>query len=260
MSVIEAFVLGMIQGLTEFLPVSSSGHLEIAQALFGIKGGNNLKFDLILHGATVISTLIVFRKEIADLFLGIFKFRWDDNNKYISKLILSAIPAAIVGVLFEEEIGAMFSGKLIFVGSMLLFTAIILSVANFTRKGTRKIGFVDSLIIGVAQMVAIIPGISRSGATIATGLIIGNDKTNLAKFSFLMVMIPILGAIFMKLVSGELSEGSTLQLLPMLVGFSTAFITGLLACKWMINIVKKGKLIYFAIYCTVIGLIAIFAA
>jgi len=260
MSVIEAFVLGLIQGLTEFLPVSSSGHLEIAQALFGIKGGNNLKFDLVLHSATVLSTLIVFRKEITELFLGLFKFKWDDNNKYISMLVLSAIPAAIAGVLFEKEIESMFTGKLIFVGSMLLLTALLLSIANYARKGTRKIGFIDSLIIGIAQMIAIIPGISRSGATIATGLIIGNDKSNLAKFSFLMVMIPILGAISLKLISGDLATTESVGILPILVGFATAFISGLLACKWMISIVRKGKLIYFAIYCAAIGLFAIFAA
>jgi undecaprenyl-diphosphatase len=259
MSVIEAFILGLIQGLTEFLPVSSSGHLEIVQALFGIKGGNNLKFDLLLHGATVLSTLFIFRKEITELFLGLFKFRWDENNKYVAKLLLSAIPAVIAGFLFEDEIESLFTGKLIFVGSMLLFTALLLSIASFKRKGDRKIGFLDALIIGIAQMVAIIPGISRSGATIATGLIIGNDRSNLAKFSFLMVMIPILGAIFLKSVSGDLASEESIQILPVLVGFTTAFITGLLACKWMINIVKKGKLIYFAIYCTVIGLFAIFA-
>jgi undecaprenyl-diphosphatase len=259
MSVIEAFILGLVQGLTEFLPVSSSGHLEIGQALFGVTGGNNLRFDLTLHGATILSTLIVFRKEIAELFASLFKFKWDENNQYIVKLLISAIPAGIAGVFFNDHIETMFTGNLILVGSMLLFTAVLLSIANFKPKGDRKIGFVDALIIGIAQMVAIVPGISRSGATITTGMIIGNDKKELAKFSFLMAIIPILGALFLKLAEGDLSSANPVETLPLMVGFLTAFLSGLLACKWMVNIVRKGKLIYFAIYCTVIGLFAIFA-
>jgi undecaprenyl-diphosphatase len=193
--------------------------------------------------------------------MGIFKFTWDENNKFVAKLLLSAIPVAIAGLLFEDKIEAMFSGSLIFIGIMLLVTAILLTIANYARKGNRKIGFWDSFIIGIAQMIAIIPGISRSGATIATGMILGNDKTNLAKFSFLMVIIPIMGANLLKIVSGDLTAGETsIGTLPMIAGFLTAFTIGLLACRWMINIVRKGKLIYFAIYCTVIGLIAIFAA
>ena len=261
MSVIEAIVLGLIQGLTEFLPVSSSGHLEIGHALFGLDGGENLKFDLLLHGATVLSTIVVFWKDIIGLIAGIFKFRWDDNNKFVAKLIISAIPVAIAGFLFEEEIENMFSGNLIFIGAMLLITAILLSIANYAKKGVREIGFWDALLIGIAQMIAVTPGISRSGATIATGMIIGNDKTNLAKFSFLMVITPIVGANFLKIVSGDFSASSgSVGMIPMIAGFITAFTVGLLACKWMINIVRKGKLIYFAIYCAAIGLIAIFAA
>ena len=260
MSVIEAIILGFIQGLTEFLPVSSSGHLEIGQALFGISGGDNLKFDIVLHGATILSTLIVFRKEITELILGIFTFKWDDNNKYIVKLLISAIPVGIAGVVFGDKIETLFSGNLIFIGSMLIATALLLTVANYVKKRTREITYLDALVIGIAQMIAVIPGISRSGSTIATGLILGNDKNNLAKFSFLMVIIPIVGVNLLKVVSGDLSANSTLQLAPMLAGFIAAFVTGLLACKWMINIVRKGKLIYFAIYCAVIGLIAIFAA
>lgn len=260
MNILEAIILGLIQGLTEFLPVSSSGHLEIGHALFGIDGESNLMFDLVMHGATVLSTIIIFRKEIAELFLGLFSFKWNESNKYLSKLILSALPAGIIGVLFEEQISALFTGNLLFVGGMLLVTAALLSVANYAKKGTRKIGFMDSLIIGIAQMIAIIPGISRSGATIATGLIIGNDKANLAKFSFLMVIIPILGANFLKIIGGDLAGDSNIELIPLLAGALTAFVAGLFACKWMINIVKKGKLIYFAIYCAAVGLIAIFAA
>jgi len=260
MSILEAFVLGLIQGLTEFLPISSSGHLELGHALFGIKGESNLRFELILHVATVLSTLIVFRKEIAELFSGLFKFKWDDNNKYIVMLIISALPAGIAGVLFEEKIEAMFTGNLLLLGIQFLFTALLLAIAYFMPAGNRKIGFWDAFIIGIAQMIAIIPAISRSGATIATGVIIGNKRSDLAKFSFLMVIIPIIGALFLKVVKGDLVNEATIAFLPMLVGFVAAFVSGLLACKWMIDLVKKGKLIYFAIYCTVIGLIAIFAA
>ncbi|HNW50051.1 MAG TPA: undecaprenyl-diphosphate phosphatase [Prolixibacteraceae bacterium] len=259
MSVIEAFILGLIQGLTEFLPVSSSGHLELGHALFGIKSQSNLKFELVLHAATVLSTLIVFRKDIIELITGLFKFKWDDNNKYIAMLLLSAIPAGIAGVLYEDKIEAMFTGNLLLLGIQFLFTALLLAIAFFKPSGNRKINFLDAFILGIAQMVAIIPAISRSGATIATGLIIGNERSGLAKFSFLMVIIPIVGALFMKAVSGDMINESTVATIPMLVGFLAAFISGLLACKWMINLVKKGKLIYFAIYCLVIGLFAIFA-
>ncbi|MDA3880359.1 MAG: undecaprenyl-diphosphate phosphatase [Prolixibacteraceae bacterium] len=260
MSVFEAIILGLIQGLTEFLPVSSSGHLEIGHVLFGVDEGDNLIFDILVHGATVLSTLIVFRKEIFELLAGLFQFKWNDETQYISKLIFSAIPVAIAGVFFEEQVEALFSGNLIFIGSMLLVTATLLSVAYFSKPRTRKVTFIDAFIIGVSQVLAIIPGISRSGATIATGMIIGNNKANLAKFSFLMVIIPILGANFLKIVSGEMTVSSSIGVLPLAAGFIAAFIAGLLACKWMVNIVRKGKLIYFAVYCVLIGVIAIFAA
>jgi undecaprenyl-diphosphatase len=260
MSVIQSIVLGLIQGLTEFLPVSSSGHLELYHALFGIKGESNLRFEIVLHTATVLSTLIVFRKDIAELISGIFKFKWDDSNKYIAMLLVSAIPAGIAGVLFSDKIDAMFTGKLAALGIQFLITALLLAIASFKKPGNRKINFRDSIIIGIAQMIAIVPAISRSGATIATGVIIGNERSKLAKFSFLMVIIPILGATFLDLATGHLVKENPVGMLPMVCGFLTAFISGLLACKWMINIVSKGKLIYFAIYCAVIGLFAIFAA
>lgn len=260
MSIIESLALGVIQGLTEFLPVSSSGHLELAHALFGIQGESNLRFEMILHVATVLSTLYVFRKDIAELFLGIFKFKWDDNNKYIVMLLLSAVPAGVAGVFFEDKIEAMFTGNMMLLGVQFLFTALLLAIAYFMPARSRKINFLDAFIIGVAQMVAIVPAISRSGATIATGVIIGNDKSSLAKFSFLMVIIPVVGAMLLDVVSGKLASDVTIQIIPSLIGFFAAFITGLLACKWMINLVKKGKLIYFAIYCALIGLFAIFAA
>jgi undecaprenyl-diphosphatase len=260
MNVIEAIILGLIQGFTEFLPVSSSGHLEIGHAIFGMKGEGNLLFDIVVHGATVLSTIIIFRKEIADLFRGVFQFRWNTQTIYTAKLLVSAIPVAIAGVLFEEQIEALFSGNLIFIGSMLLVTASLLTTAYFLRHGKRDIRFIDAVIIGIAQMLAVVPGISRSGATIATGMIIGNDKSKLAGFSFLMVIIPILGANFLKLFSGEITAQTSISTVSLFAGFMAAFVSGLLACKWMINIVRKGKLIYFAVYCVLIGLIAIFAA
>lgn len=260
MSIPEAIILGLVQGLTEFLPVSSSGHLEIGHALFGIQGEENLTFDIALHGATVLSTIIVFRKEIAELIGGIFRFSWNEPTRYTAMLLLSAIPAAVAGLLFEDELSALFSGNLIFIGSMLMVTAALLSFAHFRKKGTRPIGFIDALVIGLAQMVAIIPGISRSGSTIATGMLIGNDKASLAKFSFLMVIIPILGANFLKLISGDFSGSAGIGTWPILAGATAAFVSGLLACKWMVGLVRRGKLIYFAIYCTIVGLIAIFAA
>jgi undecaprenyl-diphosphatase len=260
MNTFEAIILGIIQGLTEFLPVSSSGHLEIGHALFGIEGESNLMFDIIVHGATVLSTLVIFRKDIAELFSGLFKMQWNESTQYITKLIISAIPVAIVGVLFEDQISALFSGNIVFVGSMLLITATLLAFAYFAKQGKRKIKFLDAIIIGIAQVLAIVPGISRSGTTIATGMIIGNNKSELAKFSFLMVIIPILGANFIKIISGDLSAQSGIETLPLVAGFIAAFVSGLIACKWMVKIVRNGKIIYFAIYCAVIGVIAIFAA
>ena len=260
MNTLEAIILGLIQGLTEFLPVSSSGHLEIGHALFGIEGESNIVFDLVVHGATVLSTLVVFWGEIAGLFKDLFKFQWNESTKYISKLLVSAIPVGVAGVLFQDEIESFFSGNLVLVGSMLLVTATLLALAYFMRHGKRKIGFIDAFVIGIAQMMAVMPGISRSGSTIATGMLLGNDKSQLAKFSFLMVIIPILGANLLKIVSGDVSTAAGVATGPLVAGFIAAFISGLLACKLMINIVRKGKLIYFAIYCLVVGLIAIFAA
>ncbi len=260
MNHLQALLLGLIQGLTEFLPISSSGHLEIGHVLFGVEGESSLLFDMVLHGATVLSTLVIFRKDIFELLKGLFQFKWNDETQYLSKLIVSAIPVGIAGVLFEEQIESLFSGNLILVGSALLFTALLLGFANYARHGKRKIKFLDAFVIGIAQMIAVVPGVSRSGSTIATGMILGNSKDNLARFSFLMVIIPILGANFLKLLSGDLSSQAQVDAIPMIIGFVAAFVSGLLACSWMIKIVKRGKLIYFAIYCALIGLIAIFAA
>lgn len=259
MTALQAFLLGIIQGLTEFLPVSSSGHLEIGHELLGVEGHNNLLFAVVVHGATVLSTLVVFRKDILSLLKGLFAFQWNEETRYVSYLLLSAIPVGVLGVLFKDQVEALFTGNLVFVGAMLLVTALLLAFTYFAKSREKKIGWLDALIIGVAQAMAVMPGISRSGSTIATGLLLGKKREDMARFSFLMVLIPILGANFLDIVGGEMSAESSIGILPLSVGFVAAFVSGLLACSWMIKIVKKGKLIYFAAYCLLIGLIAIFA-
>ncbi|MFA8433812.1 MAG: undecaprenyl-diphosphate phosphatase [Marinifilaceae bacterium] len=261
MNWIDAFILGLLQGLTEFLPVSSSGHLEIGKALLGIQAENNLTFTVVVHGATVLSTLVVFRKDILELLSGSLQFKWNSSTQYIAKIALSMLPIGIVGVFFKDEVEAIFNGDniLLLVGCMLLITATLLGFTYYSRQKDKDIDFKDALMIGMAQTFAILPGISRSGSTIATGLLLGNKKEHIAKFSFLMVLVPIIGENILGLIKGDFTQGS-IGILPLIVGFITAFISGLLACKWMINIVKRGKLIYFAIYCLIIGVIAIFAA
>jgi undecaprenyl-diphosphatase len=261
MNWIDAFILGLLQGLTEFLPVSSSGHLEIGKALLGIQAENNLTFTVVVHGATVLSTLVVFRKDILELLSGSLQFKWNSSTQYIAKIALSMLPIGIVGVFFKDEVESIFNGDniLLLVGCMLLITATLLGFTYYSRQKDKDIDFKDALMIGMAQTFAILPGISRSGSTIATGLLLGNKKEHIAKFSFLMVLVPIIGENILGLIKGDFTQGS-IGILPLIVGFITAFISGLLACKWMINIVKRGKLIYFAIYCLIIGVIAIFAA
>ena len=259
MNVFQAFLLGIIQGLTEFLPISSSGHLEIGHALLGIKNENNLLFVLDVHVATVLSTIVVFRKDIGTLLRDVFKFEWNSSTKYVSMLLVSSIPVVIIGLFFKTEIESLFTGNLFFVGCMLLFTACLLTLTVYVKKSSSEITFPKAFIIGIAQMMAVLPGISRSGATIATGILLKVKKEDVARFSFLMVLIPILGAAILDVSSGEISTQNT-NSVNLLAGFVAAFLTGLLACSWMIKIVKKGKLIYFAIYCALIGLIAIFAA
>jgi undecaprenyl-diphosphatase len=260
MNWIEALLLGLLQGLTEFLPVSSSGHLEIGKALLNINPKDSLSFTIVVHGATVLSTIVVFRRDIWELIRGLFAFKWNDETKYILKIFVSMIPVGIVGVFFKDEVESFFNGNIVFVGAMLLVTAALLAFTYFKKSNTRNIGFLDSFIIGVAQAVAVLPGVSRSGSTIATGLLLGNKKEIIAKFSFLMVLIPIIGANFKDFVGGEMTQNEGIGAIPLLVGFLAAFVSGLFACKWMIGIVKKGKLIYFAIYCFIIGLLAIVLA
>jgi undecaprenyl-diphosphatase len=253
----EAMVLGLIQGLTEFLPVSSSGHLEIARSLFGVSPETGFYFTIAVHGATVLSTIAVFWTEIISLIKGTFKFKMNEETQYVLKIILSMIPAGIAGVLLKNPIEKMFNGNLVFIGFMLLITSLLLAFAHFAKKGDRNIGFIDALIIGVAQAIAIIPGISRSGATISTGILIGNKKEDLAKFSFLMVLLPVIGANILEIVSGDVTTGSA-GISVVLIGFLAAFISGYFACKWMIGLVKRSKLIWFSIYCAIIGLLSVF--
>ena len=257
MNWLESLILGVLQGLTEFLPVSSSGHLELGKSLLNVEVKESLSFTIAVHGATVLSTIIVFRKDILFLIKELIKFEYNDGTKFVLKIMLSMIPVLLLGLFFKQEIEALFSGKVRMVGSMLLVTAILLIFASYSKIAHKRISYRDSLIIGFAQALAVIPGISRSGATIATGLILRNDKEEVARFSFLMVLLPIIGANILDLTSTTESYGEGVGVLPILIGFISAFFVGILACKWMINLVKRGKLIYFALYCTAIGLIAL---
>jgi len=253
MNNMEAFVLGLVQGLTEFLPVSSSGHLEIGKFLFG-NLEESLNYTVAVHGATVLSIIVVFWKDIVALFQGLFAFQINKDTIYILKILLSAIPVGILGMLFKDDVEALFNGRIHFVGAMLIVTGILLFATTLVPVGKRKISWLDSLIIGIAQAAAVLPGISRSGATIVTGLLLGNDRTETTRFSFLMVLLPVIGANFIEIYSGDFSNKNPVGTLPLVIGFITAFISGLFACKWMLSIVRKGKLFYFAIYCVVVGL------
>ena len=239
-----------------FLPVSSSGHLQIFSALFGIQGEENLTFAVAVHAATVCSTIVVLRKEIWDLLQGLFRFTWNEETIYIAKIVLSMIPVAIVGVFLKDQVEALFGSGLLVVGFALLLTACLLAFAYYARpRAKTTISFRDAFVIGIAQACAVLPGLSRSGSTIATGILLGNNKEKVAKFSFLMVLVPILGEAFLDLMKGNFTQGeSGISMLSLTVGFLAAFISGFLACSWMLNLVKKGKLIWFAVYCLVVGL------
>lgn len=252
----EALVLGLIQGLTEFLPVSSSGHLELGKYFFHINPDANFYFSVAVHGATVLSTLVVLRKEIIDLFRGLFRFSYNEETKYIAKIIISMIPVGIAGIFLKDIIEAWFNGNMVSLGLQFYFTAVLLLIPIFVRTKERPISYWDSFIIGIAQALAVIPAISRSGATIATGLMLGNKKEDIAKFSFLMVLVPVIGANLVEFKSGGFSADNT-SALVIFIGFAAAFISGFFACKWMINLVKKGKLVWFALYCVLIGTISV---
>jgi undecaprenyl-diphosphatase len=262
MNWIEAVVLGLIQGLTEFLPVSSSGHLTIAGTFFGLSGEENLAFAILLHVATVLSTLVVLRSEIAGIFKGLFPFRRNDEMKTVLKILLSMIPVGLVGLFFKDAVEELFGSGLLLVGSMLLLTAVLLAVSYFARPQQKEdISFRDAFLIGIAQACAVMPGLSRSGSTIAAGLLLGNKKEAVAKFSFLMVILPVLGEAMLdglKILGGE--GGAVFRMIPlsaMVCGFAASFLSGALACKWMIHLVKREKLIWFAYYCIAAGLLVI---
>ena len=253
---LQALVLGLLQGLTEYLPVSSSGHLAIGSYLFGMDGEENLTFTIMVHVATVLSTLVVLWKEIDWILKGLFKFKMNDETKYFINIVISMIPVGIVGVFFKKQVEEVFGSGLLIVGCMLLVTAALLVFSYYTRPRQRaNISPLHAFIIGLSQAVAVLPGLSRSGTTIATGLLLGNEKAKLAQFSFLMVIPPILGEALLNVVKGLKGEETFggMDTLPLIVGFVAAFVSGCIACKWMINIVKKGKLVWFGVYCAIAG-------
>ncbi len=259
MNILEALILGIVQGLTEFLPVSSSGHIELGKAILKTDTADNLLFSIVVHGATALSTLVVFRKLIFDLLRGILQFSNNESTQYLFKIIISMIPVGVIGILFEDKIDALFTGDVLFVGLMLLVTGSLLTFSYFSKNTNKDISFGRAIIIGIAQAIAILPGISRSGATISTALMLGVDKEKATSFSFLMVLPPIIGATLLKvkdyLEAPVIAGGISSTMLA--VGFIAAFLSGLFACTWMIKIVKRGKLIYFAYYCFAIGIISI---
>lgn len=258
MGVLEAILIGIIQGLTEFLPVSSSGHIELSKEILKttIEGEENVMFTVVLHAATALSTIVVFRKEILQIFKGLFQFTWNEEFKFSFKIIISMFPAAIVGVVFKEEIDEFFTGKIMLVGLMLLITGAVLFLADRAKNTTKDVGKIEAVLIGVSQAIAILPGISRSGATIGTSVLLGIDRTKAAKFSFLMVVPLIFGKMAKLILDGEISFQSN-DILVYGSGFLAAFIVGLLACTWMIALVKKSQLKYFSFYCFIVGTIAI---
>lgn len=265
MSWIEALILGVVQGLTEFLPVSSSGHLEIGHALLGTSGEDNLSFAVLVHAATVLSTLVILWREVAQLFVGTFTTpKWNKEKDYVAKILVSMIPVFIVGMFFKDEVEALFGSGLLLVGICLLITAVLLALSEWLQKKRQRqgheVGYKDAFIIGIAQACAVLPGLSRSGTTIATGLLCGVKKESVAQFSFLMVLIPIMGEALLdgiKLMQGEVT--SELGMVPTIVGFVAAFVTGCLACRFMIEVVRRQRLVWFAIYCAIIGTTAIIA-
>jgi Uncharacterized bacitracin resistance protein len=261
MSNLEALILGFIQGLTEFLPVSSSGHLTIFKNFFGVDG-ENLSFEIVVHAATVLSTIFVFRREIWNLLLGFFNLKMNPQKEYVFKILVSLIPIMIVGFFFKDYVESIFGSGLLIVGIMLIITAALLSISEYITKkqissnseANKPITYKDAFIIGIAQAFAVLPGLSRSGSTISTGLMLGIKRSEIAQFSFLMVLIPVLGEAFLSIVGGDLSgEASGIEALPLIIGFISAFISGVLACRLMINLVKRLKLWAFAIYCFIIG-------
>lgn len=257
-ALMEAVVLGVIQGLTEFLPVSSSGHLEIGKVVLGsnLEGEESLLMTIVLHAATALSTMVVFYKDIVSIVRGLFAFKWNEDWQFAAKIVLSMIPAVIVGLTMEDWIESQFNGNLLLVGVMLLVTGALLFLADRARDTEKDVSFPSALLIGISQAIAILPGISRSGATISTAVLLGIDRMKAAKFSFLMVIPLIFGLIAKKLLSDEFTVAGA-QSLPLIAGFVAAFVTGVVACKWMISLVKNCQLWWFSAYCFIVGAIAI---
>ncbi|MCB9224670.1 MAG: undecaprenyl-diphosphatase UppP [Crocinitomicaceae bacterium] len=258
MSILEAIILGIVQGLTEFLPVSSSGHLVLANEMLNteLDPDKSLLMTVVLHFATALSTVVVFRKDLAKIFKGLFQFNWNDDAKFSVKIILSMIPAAAVGVFFDDQIKAFFDGNVVLVGFMLLVTGILLFLADKAKKTEKEVSYSSAIIIGISQAIAILPGISRSGATISTSVLLGVDRDRSARFSFLMVVPLIFGAMAKDIMGAEISFDSS-DIVPLSAGFITAFVTGLAACTWMIALVKRAKLKYFSFYCFAVGIAAL---
>ncbi len=262
MNDLQAFILGLVQGLTEYLPVSSSGHLSIMSSFMNVDGADNLAFTVAVHVATVLSTLVIFWKQIVWIFRDLFKFSWNEGTRYASLIVVSMIPVGVVGVFFKDKVEEIFGSGLFIVGLMLLVTAALLTFSYFAKpRQKEKISLKDAFVIGLAQAVAVMPGLSRSGSTIATGLLLGDKKEKLAQFSFLMVIPPILGEALLdtlKMVKGGVSTVmGDIPVSALVVGFVTAFVFGCLACRWMVDIVKRGKLVYFAVYCAVVGVVTL---
>ncbi|WP_422107003.1 undecaprenyl-diphosphate phosphatase [Winogradskyella sp.] len=258
MEIIDAIILGIVQGLTEFLPVSSSGHLELGKAILGDNSvpKESLLFTVVLHFATALSTIVIFRQDIIQIIKGILKFEWNEDLQFLMKIAISMLPAVVVGLFFEDQLEQLFGGNIMLVGFMLIVTAILLFLADRAKDTDKSVSYSNAFVIGISQAIAMLPGISRSGATISTSVLLGNDKTKAARFSFLMVVPLIFGKIAKDVLSGEITYEST-NFTTLSIGFVAAFIAGLFACKWMIALVKQSKLTYFAIYCIVVGLIAI---
>jgi undecaprenyl-diphosphatase len=258
LEIIDAIILGIVQGLTEFLPVSSSGHLELGKAILGDASipQDSLLFTVVLHFATALSTLVVFRADVMEIVKGLFQFKWNEETQFSLKIILSMVPAAFIGLFFEDKLEGLFGGNVLLVGFMLIITALLLYLADKARDTEKKVTFLNAFIIGISQAIAILPGISRSGATISTSVLLGIDKTKAARFSFLMVVPLILGKMAKDILGGEIDFKSE-QIISMGAGFLAAFIAGLLACTWMIQLVRQSQLRYFAIYCFIVGVIAI---
>lgn len=258
MNYLEAAILGLIQGLTEFLPVSSSGHLELMKAILGDDSlpEESLTFTVVLHFATALSTLFIFRKEVLQILKGLFQFKWNEETIFSFKIIVSMLPAALAGFFFEDELELLFGGQILLVGFMLIITGLLLLLADKAKNTEKNVSFFNAVVIGVSQTIAMLPGISRSGATISTAVLLGIDRTKAARFSFLMVVPLIFGKVAKDILGGELSFDSS-QIGSLAVGFIVAFIAGLFACTWMISLVKRSKLSYFALYCAIVGVIAI---